>query len=111
MLRAPFITSILIRSLKLVHILNPLIVQSSPSPYHFLPLWTKFSPNRPLLNQIQSEFFLLRRITKIHTYIIIIIIIIIIISSGTEAQRGLWLPRPHGFLITHNDAAQSVGLL
>jgi hypothetical protein len=44
-------------------------------------------------------------------YIIIIIIIIIIISSGSAAERGLWPPRPRGFLITHNDAPQSVGLL
>jgi hypothetical protein len=38
-------------------------------------------------------------------------IIIIIIFSGTAAQHGLWPPRPRGFLITHNDAPQSVGLL
>jgi hypothetical protein len=31
--------------------------------------------------------------------------------SGSAAQRGLWSPRPRGFLITHNDAQQSVGLL
>jgi hypothetical protein len=31
--------------------------------------------------------------------------------SGTAAQRGLWSPRPRGFLITPNDAPQSVGLL
>jgi hypothetical protein len=41
----------------------------------------------------------------------IIIIIIIIISSCSAAQRGLWPPRSRGFLITHNDAPQSVGLL
>jgi hypothetical protein len=41
----------------------------------------------------------------------IIIIIIIIIFSGSAAQRALWPPRPRGFLITHNDALQSVGLL
>jgi hypothetical protein len=35
----------------------------------------------------------------------------IIIFSGSAAQRGLWPPRPRGFLITHNDAPQSVGLL
>jgi hypothetical protein len=40
-----------------------------------------------------------------------IIIIIIIIISGTAAQRGLWPPRSRGFLLTHNDAPQSVGLL
>jgi hypothetical protein len=38
-----------------------------------------------------------------------IIIIIIIIYSGSAAQRGLWPPRSRGFLITHNDAPQSVG--
>jgi hypothetical protein len=34
-----------------------------------------------------------------------------IIFSGTAAQRGLWPPRSQGFLITHNDAPHSVGLL
>jgi hypothetical protein len=43
--------------------------------------------------------------------IISIIIIIIIIFSGTAAQRGLWPPRSRGFLITHNNAPQPVGLL
>jgi hypothetical protein len=42
---------------------------------------------------------------------IIIIIIIIIIFSGSAAQRGLWPPRSRSFLITHNDAPQSVGIL
>jgi hypothetical protein len=31
--------------------------------------------------------------------------------SGSAAQRGLWPPRSRGFLITNNDAPQSVGLL
>jgi hypothetical protein len=31
--------------------------------------------------------------------------------SGSAAQRGLWPPRSRAFLITHNDAPQSVGLL
>jgi hypothetical protein len=35
----------------------------------------------------------------------------IIIFSGSAVQRGLWPPRPLGFLIIHNDAPQSVGLL
>jgi hypothetical protein len=42
---------------------------------------------------------------------IIIIIIIIIIFSGSAAQRGLWPSRLRGFLITHNDALQLVGLI
>jgi hypothetical protein len=33
------------------------------------------------------------------------------IFSGSAAQSGLWPPRSRGFLITHNDAPQSVGLL
>jgi hypothetical protein len=37
--------------------------------------------------------------------------IIIIIFSGTAAQHKLWSPHPRGFLITHNDAPHSVGLL
>jgi hypothetical protein len=36
---------------------------------------------------------------------------IIISFSGTAAQRWQWPPRPQGFLITHNDVPQSVGLL
>jgi hypothetical protein len=32
-------------------------------------------------------------------------------SCGSAAQRRLWPPRPRGFLITNNDAPQSVGLL
>jgi hypothetical protein len=39
------------------------------------------------------------------------IIIIIIIFSGSAAQLRLWPPRPRDFLITHNDAPQSVQLL
>jgi hypothetical protein len=38
-------------------------------------------------------------------------IIITIIFSESAAQRGLWPPRSRGFLITHNDAPQSIGLL
>jgi hypothetical protein len=45
------------------------------------------------------------------TIIISNIIIIIVIISGSAAKRGLWPPRPRGFLITHNDAPQSIGLL
>jgi hypothetical protein len=33
------------------------------------------------------------------------------IFSGSTAQRGLWPPRPQGFLITHNYAPQLVELL
>jgi hypothetical protein len=35
----------------------------------------------------------------------------ITIVSGSAQQRELWPPRPRGFVITHNDAPQSVGLL
>jgi hypothetical protein len=31
--------------------------------------------------------------------------------SGSAAQHGLWPPRSRGFVITHNDAPQSVGLI
>jgi hypothetical protein len=34
-----------------------------------------------------------------------------IVFSGSAAQRELWLPRSRGFVITHNDAPQSIGLL
>jgi hypothetical protein len=40
-----------------------------------------------------------------------IICINIIIFSGSAAQRGLWPPRPRGFLITRHDSTQSVGLI
>jgi uncharacterized membrane protein len=42
--------------------------------------------------------------------IIIIIVVVVIVISGTAAQRGLWPLRLRGFLITHNEAPQSVGL-
>jgi hypothetical protein len=32
-------------------------------------------------------------------------------SCGSAAQRRLWPPRSRGFVITHNDTPQSVGLL
>jgi hypothetical protein len=35
----------------------------------------------------------------------------IIFFSSPAAQRGLWHPLSRGFLITHNDAPQSVGPL
>jgi hypothetical protein len=35
----------------------------------------------------------------------------IFIFSGSAPQRGLWPPRTRGFLITHNDVPQSVGIL
>jgi hypothetical protein len=35
----------------------------------------------------------------------------IITFSDSAAQRGLWPPRSRDFVITHNDAPQSVGLL
>jgi hypothetical protein len=37
--------------------------------------------------------------------------LLLFVISGSAAQRGLWPPRLRGFLITHNDAPQSVGLL
>jgi hypothetical protein len=33
---------------------------------------------------------------------------VVVYFSASAAQHGLWLPRPRGFLITHNDAPQSV---
>jgi hypothetical protein len=42
--------------------------------------------------------------------VVITLIYLLFIFSGFAAQRGLWSPRPRGFLITHNDAPQSVGL-
>jgi hypothetical protein len=36
---------------------------------------------------------------------------LLFIFSGTAAHRGLWPPRPQGFLITQNEAPQSAALL
>jgi hypothetical protein len=55
--------------------------------------------------------YLLGNTISITINIIIIIIVIITIISSSAAQRGLWPSRSRGFLITHNDAPQSVGLL
>jgi hypothetical protein len=41
----------------------------------------------------------------------VVLICYLLIFSGSAAQRGLWPPRSRGFLITHNDATQSVGLI
>jgi hypothetical protein len=38
-------------------------------------------------------------------------LLLLIFLSGSAAQRGLWPHRSRGFIITHNDAPQSVGLL
>jgi hypothetical protein len=38
-------------------------------------------------------------------------LLLLFIFSSTAAQSGLLPPRPRGFLITHNDAQQTVGLL
>jgi hypothetical protein len=35
----------------------------------------------------------------------------VVCFSGSAAQCGLWPPLPWGFLITHSDAPQLVGLL
>jgi hypothetical protein len=54
---------------------------------------------------IRMEFPLcvLLSYTKIYYYLFIF--------SGSAAQRRVWPPRPRGFVVTHNDAPQSVGLL
>jgi hypothetical protein len=36
---------------------------------------------------------------------------LLFVFSGSAAQRWPWPPPPQGFLITHNDTPQSVGLL
>jgi hypothetical protein len=38
------------------------------------------------------------------------IFLLLFIFSRSAAQRGLWPPRPRGFLVTHNDAPHSVWL-
>jgi hypothetical protein len=40
-----------------------------------------------------------------------LLLLLFIIFSGSAAQRGLWPHRSRGFVITHSDAPQSVGLL
>jgi hypothetical protein len=44
-------------------------------------------------------------VTPIQKYLYMLIL------SRFAAQRGLWPPHPQGFLTTHNDAPQLVGLL
>jgi hypothetical protein len=55
--------------------------------------WSNFGPCK------WRRFFLLNNI------------LLFFFFSGSAAQRGLWPLRSRGFLITHNDAPQSVGLL
>jgi hypothetical protein len=38
-------------------------------------------------------------------------ILLLLLFYGSAAQRGLWLPRSRGFVITLNDAPHSVGIL
>jgi hypothetical protein len=42
---------------------------------------------------------------------ILLLLLLLLLLFIFAAQRGLWPPRPRLFLITHNDAPQSVGLL
>jgi flagellar basal body-associated protein FliL len=51
------------------------------------------------------------RIIIIIIIVIIIIVVAVVVISGSAAQRGLWAPLSRGFLITHNDDPQSLGLL
>jgi hypothetical protein len=59
---------------------------------------------------VKQQWFMSKEIYfHVVTYCALKFIIIIIIFYGSAAQRGLW-PRSRGFLITHNDTPQSVGL-
>jgi hypothetical protein len=40
-----------------------------------------------------------------------IVLYYLFILSGSAAQHGLWPPRSRSFLLIHNNAPQSVGLL
>jgi hypothetical protein len=66
----------------------------------------------PFEDLLASSDRLLHRVCLLPNYLVLwIVCYSIIIFSGSAAQRGLWPPRPWSFLITHNDAPQSVGLL
>jgi hypothetical protein len=39
------------------------------------------------------------------------LLLLLLLLYGSAAQRGLWPPRSRGFVITHNNAPQSVGML
>jgi hypothetical protein len=67
--------------------------------------------NDPCTSHIHSPSVIKKVAPLSYNIIIIIIISMIIIISGSAAQRGLWPPRSRGFMITHNEAPQSVGLL
>jgi hypothetical protein len=70
-----------------------------------LKLYTNFEEIQRLAHENIEEQNKVFRYTVTHY----LIIILFIIFSGSAAQRGLWPPRSRGFLITHNDAPQSVG--
>jgi hypothetical protein len=53
---------------------------------------------------------LVHRVPEVN-YIALTLIYYLFIFYGSAAQRGLWPPRSLRFMITHNDAPQSVGLL
>jgi hypothetical protein len=71
----------------------------------------------PFVVVISSLFNSLRRIT--HTVEITVFVFLfflalldcLFVCHGAAAQRGPWPPHSRGFLITHNDAPQSAGLL
>jgi hypothetical protein len=69
----------------------------------FVPFLTKSG----MVNKFSAYLTKMFRLSEV----LLSLKIIIIIFSGSAAQRGLWLPRLRCFLITHNDAPQSVGLL
>jgi hypothetical protein len=75
----------------------PILLQPPPHP----PPVFKMSPSLP------SKASNIVCVTKMPVFTNLIIFIF----SGSAAQRGLWHPRSRGFVITQNDAQQSVGLL
>jgi hypothetical protein len=58
-----------------------------------------------------KAMFTRRRRQKRNRCFLLLSSLLFIIFSGSAAQRGLWPPRPPGFVITQNDAPQSVILL
>jgi hypothetical protein len=73
---------------------------------HLLPHVFMIVPN---LNT-KSEAIGTNNIYLNHYLFLCNVTLFIIIFSGSAAQRGLWPPLSRGFVITHNDAPQSVGI-
>jgi hypothetical protein len=51
-----------------IQVMKLLVMQFSPASYHFIPLWSKYSPENPVPRYLQSMFLSLMSETKFHTH-------------------------------------------